>query len=74
MASHSLAIPGCSPVKLENYSKKLGHSRGCENRWEVNSLLINRVSDLSRTLFLTGTPVPLTAWKDVPYSQKSNEI
>ena len=41
---------------------------------EVNSLFLNRVSHLTRALFLTSTPVPLTAWKRVPYSQKSSKI
>jgi len=44
------------------------------NTAEVNSLLKNRVSDRSSVLFLSGTPVPLTVWKGVPYSRKSAQI
>jgi hypothetical protein len=40
----------------------------------VNSLFGIRVSDLSRTLFLSGTPVPLTVWKGVPYSRESKKM
>jgi hypothetical protein len=38
---------------------------------KVNFLLDIRVSDRSRALFLSGTPVPLTRWKGVAYSTES---
>lgn len=37
-------------------------------------MLINHVSHHSRALFLTGTPVPLTVWKGLPYSRKCSGI
>ncbi len=40
----------------------------------VNSRFDNRVSHRLRALFLSGTPVPLTVRKALPYSRESDKI
>jgi hypothetical protein len=74
----TVSQPGGWAIKIAVFAilndQKWGDPPYFQKSTEVNSLFINRVSHLTRALFLTSTPVPLTVWKRIPYSQKSSKI
>lgn len=71
------AFDTCRGIDSETSSKgaraALGGFQWSSDSPDVNSYPQNRVSSRSRAFFPTGTQVPLTRWKCVPYSRESGQ-
>src|SRR5579863_4642471 len=61
-------------MRLRKASRGARDDRASKKTDSVNSRFDNRVSHHLRVLFLTGTPVPLTVRKALPYSRESDKI